>query len=35
VALGRDYADVAPLKGIYSGSAATALEVTVDITRLA
>lgn len=35
VALGRDYADVAPLKGIYSGGAATALEVTVDITRLA
>lgn len=35
VALGRDYADVAPLKGIYSGGAASALEVTVDITRLA
>lgn len=35
VALGRDYADVAPLKGIYSGGDATALEVTVDITRLA
>lgn len=35
VALGRDYADVAPLKGIYSGGAAQALEVTVDITRLA
>jgi transglutaminase-like putative cysteine protease len=35
VALGRDYADVAPLKGIYSGGDASALEVTVDITRLA
>jgi transglutaminase-like putative cysteine protease len=35
VALGRDYADVAPLKGIYSGGDATALEVKVEITRLA
>ncbi|MCK2241091.1 MULTISPECIES: transglutaminase family protein [unclassified Crossiella] len=35
VALGRDYADVAPLKGIYSGGGSSALEVTVDITRLA
>ncbi|MET0136322.1 MAG: transglutaminase family protein [Kibdelosporangium sp.] len=35
VALGRDYADVAPLKGIYSGGDATALDVTVEITRLA
>jgi transglutaminase-like putative cysteine protease len=35
VAIGRDYDDVAPLKGIYSGGDATALEVTVDITRLA
>ncbi|RZT27794.1 transglutaminase-like putative cysteine protease [Kribbella sp. VKM Ac-2569] len=35
VAIGRDYADVSPLKGIYSGDAATAIEVTVDMTRLA
>lgn len=35
VAVGRDYADVAPLKGIYSGGTAAALDVTVDITRLA
>jgi transglutaminase-like putative cysteine protease len=35
VATGRDYADVSPLKGIYSGGAATAIEVTVDMTRLA
>lgn len=35
VALGRDYADVAPLKGIYSGGSSSALEVTVDVTRLA
>ncbi|GAA4020758.1 transglutaminase family protein [Allokutzneria multivorans] len=35
VALGRDYSDVAPLKGIYSGGAASALEVDVEITRLA
>lgn len=35
VATGRDYGDVSPLKGIYSGGAATAIDVTVDITRLA
>lgn len=35
VAVGRDYADVAPLKGIYSGDSSSALEVTVDVTRLA
>jgi transglutaminase-like putative cysteine protease len=35
VALGRDYADVSPLKGTYSGGAATAIEVSVDVTRLA
>ncbi|WP_163509974.1 transglutaminase family protein [Fodinicola acaciae] len=35
VALGRDYADVAPLKGIYSGGAASALDVSVEVTRLA
>ena len=35
VATGRDYGDVSPLKGIYAGGAATAIEVTVDMTRLA
>lgn len=35
VAVGRDYADVPPLKGIYSGGKAAALDVTVDMTRLA
>ena len=35
VATGRDYADVAPLKGIYSGSGASALDVSVEISRLA
>lgn len=35
VAAGRDYADVAPLRGVYSGGEATALEVRVDMTRLA
>jgi transglutaminase-like putative cysteine protease len=35
VASGRDYADVAPLKGVYVGGDAKALEVSVDMTRLA
>lgn len=35
VAVGRDYADVPPLKGIFSGQAASALDVKVDMTRLA
>lgn len=35
VALGRDYADVTPLKGIYTGGAVTALDVSVEVTRLA
>ncbi|GAA2671926.1 MULTISPECIES: transglutaminase family protein [Actinosynnema] len=35
VAHGRDYADVPPLKGIYSGGASSGLAVTVEITRLA
>ena len=35
VAVGRDYADVPPLKGIYSGGTAAALDVTVNMTRLA
>ena len=32
---GRDYADVSPLKGIYSGEGSTDLDVVVEITRLA
>ncbi|MGL4305387.1 MAG: transglutaminase family protein [Mycobacteriaceae bacterium] len=35
VGLGRDYADVPPLKGIYSGGGSTDLDVLVEITRLA
>ena len=35
VAIGRDYADVSPLKGTYSGGAASAIEVSVAVTRLA
>ncbi|OBK49031.1 transglutaminase family protein [Mycobacterium kubicae] len=35
VGAGRDYADVSPLKGIYSGQGATDLDVDVEITRLA
>ncbi len=35
VARGRDYNDVPPFKGLYSGSATAALEVVVSITRLA
>lgn len=35
VGIGRDYADVPPLKGIFSGGRATDLEVVVEITRLA
>ena len=35
VARGRDYEDVPPFKGIYSGRATASLEVTVSITRLA
>jgi hypothetical protein len=34
VAHGRDYGDVRPLSGIYSGSASQALGVTVELTRL-
>jgi transglutaminase-like putative cysteine protease len=34
VAAGRDYADVTPLKGVYSGGEAEALEVSVTMTRL-
>jgi len=32
--MARDYADVSPLKGTYSGGAASAIEVSVDVTRL-
>jgi transglutaminase-like putative cysteine protease len=34
VGRGRDYADVAPLKGIYHGAAAEAVEVAVELERL-
>jgi transglutaminase-like putative cysteine protease len=35
VARGRDYHDVTPLKGVYQGGPSRALEVTVEITRVA
>lgn len=35
VARGRDYWDVPPHKGVYSGAAATALGVLVEVTRVA
>ncbi|OMC51606.1 hypothetical protein A5742_01365 [Mycolicibacterium fortuitum] len=35
VGVGRDYSDVAPLKGIYSGEGSTDLDVIVEVTRLA
>ncbi len=35
VGVGRDYSDVPPLKGIYSGEGSTDLDVVVEITRLA
>jgi transglutaminase-like putative cysteine protease len=35
VARGRDYADVAPLRGIYSGPPGSTSEVTVELTRRA
>jgi transglutaminase-like putative cysteine protease len=35
VARGRDYADIPPLKGIYHGAPTSALNVTVEVTRLA
>lgn len=35
VARGRDYADVAPLKGVYHGDAGSTLDVDVTVTRLA
>jgi transglutaminase-like putative cysteine protease len=35
VGVGRDYSDVSPLKGIYSGGESADLDVIVEITRLA
>ncbi|WNG91215.1 transglutaminase family protein [Mycobacterium sp. ITM-2016-00318] len=35
VGVGRDYSDVSPLKGVYSGEDSTDLDVVVEITRLA
>jgi transglutaminase-like putative cysteine protease len=35
VARGRDYRDVAPLKGVYNGGPSRSLEVEVDLTRVA
>lgn len=35
VGVGRDYGDVSPLKGIYSGGGSTDLDVVVEVTRLA
>jgi transglutaminase-like putative cysteine protease len=34
VATGRDYADVAPVRGVYDGGGASSLSVAVEITRL-
>jgi transglutaminase-like putative cysteine protease len=34
VARGRDYDDVAPLKGVYNGPPASAIAVTVEVTRV-
>lgn len=34
VGRGRDYGDVAPLKGIYHGAPATAMNVSVELTRV-
>ena len=33
VGYGRDYADVAPLRGVYAGAGASELFVTVEITK--
>ena len=35
VARGRDYADVAPTRGVYTGAAAAGQDVVVEVTRLA
>ena len=34
VGVGRDYSDIAPLRGVYAGSGASDMFVSVDITRL-
>jgi transglutaminase-like putative cysteine protease len=34
VARGREYGDVAPLKGVYAGTSSAHLGVTVEVTRL-
>ena len=34
VARGRDYGDVTPLKGVYSGGGSQRLGVSVEVTRL-
>jgi transglutaminase-like putative cysteine protease len=34
VARGRDYSDVAPTRGVYTGAAAAGQDVTVEVTRL-
>jgi hypothetical protein len=34
VARGRDYTDVAPLKGVFNGGSTLALDVSVELTRL-
>jgi transglutaminase-like putative cysteine protease len=34
LARGRDYADVRPISGIYSGPAAEHFDVAVEVTRL-
>ena len=35
VARGRDYSDVAPLKGVYHGGPSHSLDVAVELTRVA
>jgi transglutaminase-like putative cysteine protease len=35
VARGRDYADVSPLKGLFTGKPAKKLDVKVELTRIA
>jgi transglutaminase-like putative cysteine protease len=35
VARGRDYSDVAPLKGVYHGGPSRSLDVSVELTRVA
>jgi transglutaminase-like putative cysteine protease len=35
IATGRDYDDVKPISGVYSGAATTGMDVSVEVTRLA